>query len=166
MESGSLSLPEPSGSHRAVMGLLSLCIIIHSFHSLLYNLCGRCAVIKKNPQTNHAHRQSWSKSDLHLQNVLNDVLPNCGTHLFDWSFWNAFVWLVLLLERICLIGPSFVCVNTTGTAWSVEVCTWKCGAFGKLLCTYKRCWTWRPRASIQAWTHMILFTNTFCKYTC
>jgi hypothetical protein len=27
---------------------------------------------------------------------------------------------------------------------------------------YKRCWKWCPRASIQAWTRLILFANTFC----
>jgi hypothetical protein len=36
-------------------------------------------------------------------------------------------------------------------------------AFGKSLCTYKRCWKWCPRASIQAWTRLILFANTFCR---
>ena len=33
------------------------------------------------------------------------------------------------------------------------------GKFGKSLCTYKRCWKWYPRASIQAWTRLILFAN-------
>jgi hypothetical protein len=32
--------------------------------------------------------------------------------------------------------------------------------------TYKRCWKWWPRASIQAWTRLILFTNTFCTSAC
>jgi hypothetical protein len=36
-------------------------------------------------------------------------------------------------------------------------------AFGKSLCTYKMCWKWCPRASIQAWTRLILFANTFCR---
>jgi hypothetical protein len=36
-------------------------------------------------------------------------------------------------------------------------------AFGKSLCTYKRCWKWCPRASIQGWTRLILFANTFCR---
>jgi hypothetical protein len=36
-------------------------------------------------------------------------------------------------------------------------------AFGKSLCTYKRCWKWCPRVSILAWTHLILFANTFCR---
>jgi hypothetical protein len=36
-------------------------------------------------------------------------------------------------------------------------------AFGKSLCTYKRCWKWCPRASIQAWTRLIVFANTFCR---
>jgi hypothetical protein len=36
-------------------------------------------------------------------------------------------------------------------------------AFGKSLCPYKRCWKWCPRASIQAWTRLILFANTFCR---
>jgi hypothetical protein len=40
--------------------------------------------------------------------------------------------------------------------------TWY-SAFVKSLCTYKRCWKWCPRASIQAWTRLILFANTFCK---
>jgi hypothetical protein len=33
-------------------------------------------------------------------------------------------------------------------------------------CTYKRCWKWCPRASIQAWTCFVLFTNTFCRSAC
>jgi hypothetical protein len=36
-------------------------------------------------------------------------------------------------------------------------------SFGKSLCTYKTCWKWCPRASIQAWTRLILFANTFCR---
>jgi len=39
-------------------------------------------------------------------------------------------------------------------------------ALRELLCTYKRCWKWCPRASIQAWTHLILFANTFCRSAC
>jgi hypothetical protein len=35
--------------------------------------------------------------------------------------------------------------------------------FGKSLCTYKKCWKWCPRVSIQAWTRLILFANTFCR---
>ena len=35
--------------------------------------------------------------------------------------------------------------------------------FGKSLCAYKRCWKWCPWASIQAWTRLILFANTFCR---
>ena len=42
----------------------------------------------------------------------------------------------------------------------------KYSAFGKSLCTYKRCWKWCPRASIQAWTRLILFANTFCRSAC
>jgi hypothetical protein len=36
-------------------------------------------------------------------------------------------------------------------------------AFGKSLCTYKRCWKWCPRVSTQAWNRLILFTNTYCR---
>jgi hypothetical protein len=36
-------------------------------------------------------------------------------------------------------------------------------AFGKSLCTRISCWKWCPRASIQAWTRLILFANTFCR---
>jgi hypothetical protein len=36
-------------------------------------------------------------------------------------------------------------------------------AVEKSLCTYKRWWKWCPRASIQAWTRLILFANTFCR---
>jgi Pyruvate/2-oxoacid:ferredoxin oxidoreductase delta subunit len=32
--------------------------------------------------------------------------------------------------------------------------------FGKSLCTYKICWKWCPRASIQAYINLILFANT------
>jgi hypothetical protein len=42
----------------------------------------------------------------------------------------------------------------------------KYSAFGMSLCTYKRCWKWCPRASIQAWTPLILFANTFCRSDC
>jgi hypothetical protein len=41
----------------------------------------------------------------------------------------------------------------------------KYSAFGKSLCTYKRCWKWCPRASSQAWTRLILFANNFCRST-
>jgi hypothetical protein len=40
---------------------------------------------------------------------------------------------------------------------------WRYSAFGKSLCTYKRCWKWCPRASIQGLTRLILFANTFCR---
>jgi hypothetical protein len=36
-------------------------------------------------------------------------------------------------------------------------------AFGMSLCTYKSCWKWCPRASIQVWTCLILFAITFCR---
>jgi hypothetical protein len=36
-------------------------------------------------------------------------------------------------------------------------------AFGKSLCTYKRCWEWCPRVSIQAWTRLISFANAFSR---
>jgi hypothetical protein len=39
-------------------------------------------------------------------------------------------------------------------------------AFRKSLCTHKRCWKWCPWASIQAWTRLILFENTFCRSAC
>jgi hypothetical protein len=56
-----------------------------------------------------------------------------------------------------------------GRTWLTVSHQWSClfiywtlySAFGKLLCTYKRCWKWRPWASIQAWTHLTLFANTF-----
>jgi hypothetical protein len=38
--------------------------------------------------------------------------------------------------------------------------------FRKSLCIYKRCWEWCPRASIQAWTNIILFANTFSTSAC
>jgi hypothetical protein len=38
-------------------------------------------------------------------------------------------------------------------------------AIGKSLWTYKICWKWCPRAYIQAWTRLILFANTFCRFT-
>jgi hypothetical protein len=38
----------------------------------------------------------------------------------------------------------------------------KYSAFGKSVYTYKRCWNWCPRPSVQTWTRLILFANTFC----
>jgi len=34
------------------------------------------------------------------------------------------------------------------------------GKFGKSLGNCKRCWKWCPRASVQAWTRLILFAIT------
>jgi hypothetical protein len=39
-------------------------------------------------------------------------------------------------------------------------------AFGKSLCTYKRCWRWCPWVFIQVRTCLILFANTFCISAC
>jgi hypothetical protein len=39
-------------------------------------------------------------------------------------------------------------------------------AFGKSLRTYKRCLKWCPQVSVQAWTRLILFANTFCRSAC
>jgi hypothetical protein len=44
-----------------------------------------------------------------------------------------------------------------------NLCTVRYSAFGKSLCTHKRCWKWCPWASIQAWTRLILFANTCCR---
>ena len=46
------------------------------------------------------------------------------------------------------------------------LCVMIYSVFGMSLCTYKRWWKWCPRASIQAWTHLILFSNTFCRSAC
>jgi hypothetical protein len=50
--------------------------------------------------------------------------------------------------------------------YSMESVFYLYSTFGKSLCTYKRCWKWRPRASTQAWTCSILFANTFCTSAC
>jgi hypothetical protein len=39
----------------------------------------------------------------------------------------------------------------------------KYSAFGKSLCNYKMWWKWCSRASMQAWTRLILLANTFCR---
>ena len=36
----------------------------------------------------------------------------------------------------------------------------------KVAVNHKRYWKWRPRASIKAWAHLILFANTFCRSAC
>jgi hypothetical protein len=38
-----------------------------------------------------------------------------------------------------------------------------CSAFGKSLCVCKSFWKWSPRASIQAWTSLVSFADTFCR---
>jgi hypothetical protein len=43
---------------------------------------------------------------------------------------------------------------------------YKHSALGKSLCTYKRYWKWCPRASVQAWTRLILIADTFCRSAC
>jgi hypothetical protein len=48
--------------------------------------------------------------------------------------------------------PARVCAQVTAFRQDR-----KCYVFGKSLCTYKRCWKWCPRTSIQAWTK-----STYC----
>ena len=45
-------------------------------------------------------------------------------------------------------------------------CAPKHSAFGKSLFTNKRCCKCCPRASIQDWTHLIVFANTLCRSAC
>jgi Pyruvate/2-oxoacid:ferredoxin oxidoreductase delta subunit len=64
----------------------------------------------------------------------------------------------------CILGSNFYCQNL----WNRSVCVFffcKDLYFSKIIIshTVKSCWKWCPRASIQAWTHLILFTNTFCR---
>jgi hypothetical protein len=61
-------------------------------------------------------------------------------------------WLLYNWDGVCLLR---------GTEW-----VFKYNAFGKSLCTYKRCWKWCPQASIQTWTRLIIFANTFCGSAC
>jgi Pyruvate/2-oxoacid:ferredoxin oxidoreductase delta subunit len=49
-----------------------------------------------------------------------------------------------------------ICASLEGRTVNVAIYS----AFGKSLCTYKMCWKSCPRASIQAWTRLILFANT------
>jgi hypothetical protein len=46
--------------------------------------------------------------------------------------------------------------------WVLDWCWVIYSAFGKSLCTYRRC-KLCPRASIRDWTRLILFANTFCR---
>jgi hypothetical protein len=52
-----------------------------------------------------------------------------------------------------MLGHSYI--------WAVNY-----SVYGMSLCTYKRCWKWCPRVSIQAWTRLILFANTFYRSAC
>jgi hypothetical protein len=63
-------------------------------------------------------------------------------------------WYSVVKSMICYFIRIF---------WRKETCY---SAFGKSLRTYKRCWKWCPRASIQAWTRLILLTNTICWSAC
>jgi hypothetical protein len=63
--------------------------------------------------------------------------------------------------RVCFHGVfdtwSWVCTDRTD--WMRDLFrTRQYSAFGKSLCTYKRCWKWCPRASIQAWTGLTKIT--------
>jgi hypothetical protein len=76
-------------------------------------------------------------------------------------------------------GKNLVCLSTLSyparnahALYYIAICGQSCSniflyrEFGKSLCTYKRCWKWCPRASVQAWTRLILFANTFCRSDC
>jgi hypothetical protein len=52
------------------------------------------------------------------------------------------------------------------TSGQVMVILYMYSALGNSLFTYKRCWQWCPRVSIQAWTRLILFANSFCRSAC
>jgi hypothetical protein len=101
-------------------------------------------------------------------------------------------WSVTFLCPVCFDHwPPWFPIHPKQFIWKCSLCTllstyMKCGsscqfhvychihstehprysAFGKSLCTYKKCWKWCPRASIQAWTRLILFANIFCRSAC
>jgi hypothetical protein len=62
--------------------------------------------------------------------------------------------LQLVMTAHCLAFTQCGCMETVWALYS---------AFGKSLCTYERGLKWCPRASIQAWTCLILFANSFCR---
>jgi hypothetical protein len=51
-------------------------------------------------------------------------------------------------------------VFIVGVRWVLTVSLMYYSVIIKSLCAYTRCWKWCPRASIQAWTHLVLFSNS------
>jgi hypothetical protein len=84
--------------------------------------------------------------------LMQECITNC---LYTWCLCLSLISLLLSLLisfSLCPLYPLFLPLLILGLFYS---------AFGKSLCTYKRYWKWCPRASIQAWTLLILFVNTF-----
>jgi hypothetical protein len=77
--------------------------------------------------------------DIHFSPIFLFILP---------------VQLLYIWKNTCVYMHISDCIETVYILYC---------AFGKSLCTYERCWKWCPRASIQAWTRLILFGNTFCR---
>jgi hypothetical protein len=90
-----------------------------------------------------------TKFEAHLTHcVRNEKKKN----LFLFKFCcNIFIGVRIIKEMPASVASGTLCIYS---------------AFGKSLCTYKRCWKWCPQASIQAWTRLILFANTFCRSAC
>jgi hypothetical protein len=100
----------------------------------------------------------------------NTSFNNANVHSGGTGFESQFVLLPLLKGDLGASSPSL-----QATDWMVQwqkprlppfetvTLLYIYSAFGKSLYTYIRCWKWCPRASIQDWTRLILFTNTFCR---
>jgi hypothetical protein len=89
-------------------------------------------------------------------------------HLLSFCHWLRYIEGVVLQSRMLQSKVQFW---LSGTYWDVvsakiSVQCSQYSAFRKSLCTYKRRWQWCPRAPVQAWTHLILFVNTFCRSAC
>ena len=83
---------------------------------------------------------------------------------FCWNFHMEMRWF----SRLAVILTLFIhCATMLDSSRNVMAHgdAWE-GKFGKPLCTCERFWKWCPRASIKAWTNLILFANTSCRSGC
>ena len=87
-------------------------------------------------------------------NYRNPVYHDFGSACFNPIYCHYFQVLTHLTWSMCW---NFAFCGLCVVIYSV---------FGKSLGTYKRCWKWCPQASIQAWTCLFLFANTFCRSAC
>jgi hypothetical protein len=93
---------------------------------------------------------------------VDQVWPKCSPR--GKYFWASVTWIVSVMQlNLSKAKPNLLYKRSQSVPRCKHFPPRLYSAFGNSLCTYKRCWKCCQRVSIQAWTRLILFANTFCR---